>query len=104
MDHTLFSGVHPMALKSAPSNKKLSQWEDLSDSEDMDTMDQQSLCYAKHQFIQQKSAMLHISQSETEEEELNDEEKRFEIFILGDLSQEEEQKQKNQEQYAVVAL
>uniref|UniRef100_A0A915IMF6 Uncharacterized protein n=1 Tax=Romanomermis culicivorax TaxID=13658 RepID=A0A915IMF6_ROMCU len=40
-DHTLVSGVYPKLLKAGPSKKKLNQWEDLSDLEDMDTMDQQ---------------------------------------------------------------
>uniref|UniRef100_A0A915KF70 Uncharacterized protein n=1 Tax=Romanomermis culicivorax TaxID=13658 RepID=A0A915KF70_ROMCU len=41
MDHTLLFGIYPKALKADPSKKKLNQWEDLSDLEDMDTLDQQ---------------------------------------------------------------
>uniref|UniRef100_A0A915KBT6 Uncharacterized protein n=1 Tax=Romanomermis culicivorax TaxID=13658 RepID=A0A915KBT6_ROMCU len=40
-DHTLLSRVFSKVLKAGPRKKKLNQWEDLSDREDMDTLDQQ---------------------------------------------------------------
>uniref|UniRef100_A0A915IMH2 Uncharacterized protein n=1 Tax=Romanomermis culicivorax TaxID=13658 RepID=A0A915IMH2_ROMCU len=40
LDNTLLSGPYPKVLKAGPSRKKVNQWEDLSDLEDMDTMEQ----------------------------------------------------------------